>query len=286
MRLRANAVERAEAAPAEVEAPLPAGSEIAPGYEVIDHLHRSQALDAYDVWSHERQCRCVAKTLRPDRLGDAGPRERLEREGSMLERFSHSHIVRAYETLARPRLVVILETLTGATLAHLIAHSRRRLGALDIACLGVHLCSAVHYLHGQGILHLDLKPGNVVAGDDGRARVLDLSLARPPGPAHAGIGTRMYMSPEQARGGTLEPPADVWGIGAVLWEAAAGRGAFADEAGGDRYPQLERRADPIRRRRRRLPTALAEGIDACLEPAPERRPELAVLARRLNAVLA
>ncbi|MEV0304874.1 ABC transporter transmembrane domain-containing protein [Streptomyces prasinus] len=90
-----------------------------------------------------------------------------------------------------------------------------------LALLGVQLCSALHYLHGQGLLRLDLKPSNVVV-DRGHAKVLDLSIARPPGPAPAGVGTFRYLAPEQARGGPLSAAADVWGIGITLYEAAVG----------------------------------------------------------------
>ena len=85
--------------------------------------------------------------------------------------------------------------------------------AADVAHLGLQLGSALAYLHRERRLHLDLKPSNVIA-EAGRAKLIDLSLARPPGPAADGIGTWLYMSPEQARGGVLGPAADVWGLGA------------------------------------------------------------------------
>ena len=134
--------------------------------------------------------------------------------------------MRAYETLERPHPVVILETLAGDTLEYLIAvHERRRLPLADVAFLGIHLCSAMHYLHRQGLLHLDLKPSNIVS-DLGLAKVLDLSIARPPGRVRGGAGTRQYMAPEQARGGPVTANADVSGIGAVLFEATTGRRPF------------------------------------------------------------
>ncbi len=267
------------AAPA---AALAAPAELAPGYRVVGHLHRSGLLDTYDVWSHERQCRCVAKVLRPDQLANRRARERLLREGALLEGITHPHIVRAYDTLDGPTPVVVLETLGGQTLERLIARSRRRLGEGDLVLLGLQLCSAAHYLHGQGLLHLDLKPANVVIGPDGRARVLDLSLARPPGPARRGVGTRPYQSPEQMRGGELSEAADVWGVGVVLWEAATGRRPFSPDT-DDPFPQLERRAAPVRSRRRRLPTDFAAAVDACLETAPSRRPTVEEITRRLRA---
>jgi serine/threonine protein kinase len=139
------------------------------------------------------------------------------------------------------------------------------------------------------ILHLDLKPSNVIA-EAGRAKLIDLSLARPPGTAPAGIGTWQYLAPEQARGGELGPPADVWGLGTVLFEIATGEAPFDDdpdawseadsngsgtysEAPPERYPQLER---PARRPEqvRPVPLPLADAIAGCLQPEPANRPSI------------
>jgi eukaryotic-like serine/threonine-protein kinase len=266
-----------------VAPPLAPGTGIAPRYRVVSHLHRSRLLDTYDLWSDERECRCVGKTLRPDRAGDARARRRLVGEGRLLARLTHPHIVRAYDTLAGEQPLVVLETLGGETLDHLVRRSRQRLDEEDLVVLGLQLGGAVRYLHAQGYLHLDLKPANVVIAEDGRARVLDLSLARPPGPAGPGVGTRPYQSPEQARGGVLGPPADVWGIGAVLWEAATASRAFPVH-GDEPPPQLDRRAEPVRRRRRRLSAGLAALIDACLEPEASGRPAPGDLLSRLKAL--
>jgi eukaryotic-like serine/threonine-protein kinase len=269
-------------APVASEPPLARGVEIAPGYRVLSHLHRSRLLDTYDLWSDERESRCVGKALRPDRRDDARARRRLIAEGRLLAVLTHPHIVRAYDTVVDEHPLVILETLGGESLDHLVRRSRQRLRQDDLVVLGLQLGGAVRYLHAHGHLHLDLKPANVVIADDGRARLLDLSLARPPGPARPGVGTRPYQAPEQARGGVLGPAADVWGLGAVLWEAATGRRAFPVH-GDEPPPQLERRAEPVRRHRR-LSRTLAAAIDGCLEPQPSDRPALSDLVTRLKAL--
>ncbi|MGH2953867.1 MAG: serine/threonine-protein kinase [Solirubrobacterales bacterium] len=283
--------------------PLARGAEPAPGYEVIEHLSRGRRLDVYDAWSAERGCRCVIKALRPERAHEATARELLVREGRLLERLGHPHLVRAYETLLDPAPMIVLETLGGQTLAHMIEEEQRPLAPVELGHLGLHLGSAVGYLHRNGFLHLDLKPSNVVA-DGGRAKLIDLSLARPPGPAPAGIGTWCYLAPEQASGGELGPAADVWGIGVVLFEAATGQPAFDDpghesddlpstDADGSMtwasydgdYPQLERRAPRVANVAP-APPAIAELIDGCLEPAPEDRPPLDRLLGELETVAA
>jgi len=273
-------------APATAEAPPPAppldeGATPLPGYEVIAHLSRGRALDVYDAWSYERDCRCVLKLVRPDRRGHRSTRRRLLQEGRLAATLRHPHLVAGYEVLERPQPAAVLETLDGETLAHLVARRRRRrLAAADLAHLGMQLCSAMHYLHAEGFLHIDLKPSNVIA-DRGQAKVIDLSLARRPGRATRGVGTRAYMAPEQARGGLLTAATDVWGIGAVLHEAASGSPPFDPRANGVRYPQLKGRAVPLSSLRR-LPRSLAQALDACLEPDPAGRPAVGELSAALD----
>ncbi len=269
--------------------PFAEGAEVAPGYAVLAHLRRGTDLDVYDVWSEERGCRCVAKTLRPDRLGHPSARRRLIHEGDLLLRLTHPHIVRAYDLLRGEAPVLVLETLPGETLAHLIDRNGRRLAAAEVALLGRHLCSAVGYLHRQGILHLDLKPSNIIA-TGGLARVLDLSLARPPGPVKPGLGTLGYMAPEQARGGEVGPAADAGGIGTVLYEVATGERAWTtDDLDGSTDAsfaagELVVPPPPPVRRHRLLPPTLAQAIDATLALDPSARPSVPALDEALAKV--
>jgi serine/threonine protein kinase len=252
---------------------------LAPGYRVLSQLSRGRVLDTYEVWSEERECICVAKVLRPELVRDPTSRRRLRDEARIVGGLSHPHIVRAYEVRLRPHPLLVLEALTGETLAHLIKRRSRRLPAAEIAALGLHLCSAIAYLHRRGYLHLDVKPSNVVC-EGGQAKVIDLSLARPPGRGRPSVGTRIYLAPEQALGALLTEATDVWGIGGVLYEAAARRRAFS----GEGHPQVTERAEPIRARRR-LPPALADAIDACLDPLPGQRPTTAELAAVCDALV-
>jgi eukaryotic-like serine/threonine-protein kinase len=261
-------------------APLRAGTEIAPGYEVLGQLNRSNVLDVYDAWSEERECRCIVKALRPDHLADLAARRRLLAEGRLLQSLVHPGIVRGYETLRSPQPLVVMETLTGETLTHLIDRRTRPFSARELAFLGLHLASAVAYLHRQGYLHLDLKPSNIVA-EAGRAKLIDLSIARRPGRLPADLGTWCYMAPEQASGGRVGAAADVWGIAVVLWEAVSGDTPFGDES--LEHPQLVHRAPPLGSVRR-LPRALTDMVDACLQPSAAKRPTLAELRAALEPV--
>ncbi|MDQ2653160.1 MAG: serine/threonine protein kinase [Chloroflexota bacterium] len=266
--------------------PLAPGIDLLPGYRVVSHLRRGHDLDVYDVWSEARYCRVVAKTVRPDQTAKPGVGSRLLHEGRLLKRFSHPHIVRGYEVHDGPPVVVIMETLHGETLAHL-SERIERLPARDLAHLGLQLTSALHYLHQQGTLHLDLKPGNVIAAN-GIAKLLDLSLAHPPGRALPGRGTRGYMAPEQVRGGILTAATDAWALGAVLFEMATGHFACHDEDRSD----TESSGDwgepcvPVPLRTwRRLPRPLAQVIDRCLMESPDDRPPLTEIHAALEQFL-
>jgi serine/threonine protein kinase len=274
--------------------PHPPGHQLAPGYQVIEHVRRGADLDSYEAWSNQRYCRCFIKTLRPDRAGDPAARRQLRREARLLLSLTHPHLVRAYEYLEtgteQPPLLV-LENLTGATLSYILNGGRERLDMSDLGHLGQHLCSALRYLHGRGYLHLDVKPSNIIASQ-GVARLIDLSLARRPGRCAGGVGTPGYMSPEQVSGGVLGPAADVWGIGVVLYQAATGIQPFGlshhPSVTGMTGSTLSRcaarlaRPAPKIRSRRRLPPDVAHLIDACLHHDPTQRPTL----EHLDAALA
>ncbi|GDY31905.1 serine/threonine-protein kinase [Gandjariella thermophila] len=268
--------------PLEGPPPYPPGHPLAPGYRVIAHLRRGADLDAYDAWSDERYTRCFVKTPRPDRAHRPRVRRQVHAEGGLLLRLTHPGLVRAYDLVrARPGQppVLVLETLTGATLSYLLHRGGQRLATPDLAQLGRQLCSVLRYLHDRGYLHLDLKPGNIIA-DAGRARLIDLGHARRPGPCPGGQGTPTFMAPEQVTGGHLGPPADVWGVGLVLFESATGVQPFETPGGepqhADECRQLHAPAPPVRSLRR-LPRALATAIDGCLDRDPARRPTLADL---------
>ena len=270
---------------------LPAGAEIAPGYRVLEHLRRGDALDVYAVFSTERLCSCIAKTIRPDRAGVERVRRRLAQEGYLLQTLVHPLLVRGLATLTEPELVVIVETIPGPTLEEVIEERARRLPIADLCHLGSQITAATHYLHRSGYLHLDIRPSNIV-GHGGIAKLIDLSLARPPGPVPRGLGSHLYLAPEQATGGMVTEAADTWGIGATLYEAATGVAPFdaldeqdAELLDRNAYLQLHRPAPPLSRFRRRLPVGFVSVVEACLRPDPQDRPSVHAVWQALQDVL-
>ena len=178
----------------------------------------------------------------------------------------------------------VLETLGGTRWRGGRRAAIRRLAPADLAFLGIHVCSALHYLHGQGFLHLDLKPWNMIA--DRKARpVLDLSIARPPGRGRQGVGTQcLHGTGAGPRRDVLTPATDVWGIGTVLYEAAAGTPPFPDGLETSLNRNSAPSVSPSVRSHRRLPAQLARAIDSCLDPEPSNRPGVGDVSNALDAV--
>ncbi|MFC7449897.1 serine/threonine-protein kinase [Rhodococcus daqingensis] len=253
-------------------APLNAGSQLIPGFRVRRHLRRATPFDVYEVISQERRCSCIAKMPRPELIHSERARKMLRAEADHLLSFSHPHLVRAYEFVDEPQPALIMETLTGQTLKHLIHESGHALTAQELAIMGTHLTSALGYLHDKRLVHLDLKPSNVVC-EAGKVKLIDLSLAREPGTVHRGIGTRTYLSPEQAAGGELTTAADIWGIGAVMYEAVTRATPFPDST-PQAYQQVSTRLRLPKSCRVELPSDLASTINDCLEPTAADRPSL------------
>lgn len=148
----------------------------------------------------------------------------------------------------------------------------------QILPLALNLCSGLHYMNTENMVHLDVKPGNIIMGAP--PVLIDLSLARTLERAariDSAIGTDPYMAPEQCEPdarGPVGAPADVWGLGATLHEAITGRQPFTQnfdsEGQGERYPQLDQDPGPLPPD---TPTALAETVLGCLQKTPPSGPQ-------------
>jgi serine/threonine-protein kinase len=156
----------------------------------------------------------------------------------------------------------------------------------QVLTLGLQLASAAHYMSARGIVHLDIKPRNVIMA--GPPRLIDLSIALPVeelATLTAPVGTDAYMAPEQCepdRFAEIGPPADVWGIGVTLYVALAKRKAF-ESTSDERFPQLTRKPAALPDD---VPAALAELVFSTLEPRPADRPTAAQLGDALEPIVA
>jgi serine/threonine-protein kinase len=268
------------------------GDEIAAGRTAVKLLGGGFRYEAYLAWDDRLHSLVVIKVVRPGLVEDARTLAGLESEVRMLEQLRHPVLVRGFGAdLDGPRPHVVLEHLEGPRLSTLL----RKYGPLlpeQLVPLALQVCGAIHYLAGEGVVHLDVKPSNIIMG--GPPRLIDLSVARTLEQCErmsSPVGTDAYMSPEQCQPGNgvpVGPAADVWGLGATLFHGAVRERPFSKGdpdslVSAERWPQL---VDPPALLHDRVSAAIADPIMACLAQDPTDRPTPAEVAAQLELVLA
>lgn len=256
-------------------------------------LERLAVGGSAEVWrAHDEQLdRPVAvKRLHPHLFADAGSRARLAAEARSAARLSHPVIVDMYDVDATGDApALIMELVDGQSLAARI----ERDGPLDeraAAAVAADLGDALYHAHGQGVIHRDVKPGNVLISTDGRTRLVDFGIAHSLAEATERltatgtvIGTLRSMAPEQLAGGAISPRTDLYGLGAVLHEALTGRPPYG--SGSPLALAKEQRAGPPALDG--IDPALAGVVAACLAYEPTARPiHAGAVAGALRAWLA
>jgi hypothetical protein len=279
------------AAPAPASPPAPA----LPGYTVLEELGRGGMGVVYKA-RHLGLDRLVAvKVLLAENDGGTDHRTRFRREAEAVARLRHPNIVQIYtigEQDGRPFFA--MELAEGGNLAARTAAGPRP--PREAAGLIETLARAVHHAHEHGLVHRDLKPANILLDGAGTPKVTDFGLVkelnRPARqtPSGAILGTPGYMAPEQAEGRASEvgPAADVYALGALLYEVLTGRPPFQGETPLDTVLQVLSE-DPV------APSRLKPGVPPdleaiclkCLRKAPVRRYRTALaLAADLRGFLA
>ena len=238
--------------PEEVEEPesaprkgwgLDEGDPIVPGRFVLAKIGGGWDYEVFLAWDEHLHSLVVAKLVRPHLVHDDHTLRSLAREAELLERLAHPVLVRGFAAVLegdRPHLV--LEHLEGPTLAR----TMRQAGPLaleQLVPLVFQLASVLQYLANEQVVHLDVKPANVILGAP--PRLVDLSVARTVEAAariRTPVGTDAYMAPEQCDPtlAGIGPAADVYGLGATLYESIAGSVPFP-------RPRRFDREDPSRR---------------------------------------
>jgi Protein kinase domain len=220
------------------------------------------------------------------REGRAEPR--AEREAAAATRLRHPHCLRAYGLEADDKhLYIQYEYVPGITLRQ--ALRSRELGDDGAIEAAAQVLDGLAFAHARGIVHRDVKPSNVLVAeeDEVSVRLFDFGLAQL---ADADTltavgdvpGTLAYISPERLHGEQAGPPADVWAVGVLLWEALAGHHPFWRASPLETGEEIKTGAPSIRGARPDLPERLVAAVDAALEVEPGARPSAAELARELR----
>jgi tetratricopeptide (TPR) repeat protein len=256
----------------------PPATPTCPGHEILAEIGRGGMGVVYKA-RHLALGRLVAlKVIRNGVGAGAEERQRFLLEAAAAARLSHPHIVRVYEVGEHQgQPYFSMEWVEGESLASKLAVAS--LPAPAAASLVRTLARAVHAAHQAGIVHRDLKPANVLLDAEGSPRVVDFGLAKQidaEGLTGSGavLGTPSYMAPEQAAGKNREvgPPADIYALGAILYECLTGRPPFKSESVVDTMVQVVTE-DPVppRRLNPRAPLDLENICLKCLQKAPEKR---------------
>lgn len=201
----------------------------------VDRLIEVGGMSAVYEATH-RNGRCVAiKVLQTRFAGDAEVRRRFLREGYVANKIDHPGAVAILDddTAEDGAPFLVMELLRGESLAQWLARAGGRLRVLDMLAIAEQLLEVLQVAHDRGIIHRDIKPGNVFVTETGHTKLLDFGLARIRDgalslvPTAAGIvlGTAGYMAPEQARGvpDEIDTRADLFAVGAVVFRALSGR---------------------------------------------------------------
>jgi eukaryotic-like serine/threonine-protein kinase len=267
-------------------------------YRIAEKIGAGGMGDVYRAQDEHLDREVAIKVLPPGTLADEPSRKRFHKEAIALSRLNHPNIATIHDFDTQQGMdFLVMEYIPGITLSEKLG--TRPLPEKEVIALGTQLAEGLSAAHEHGVVHLDLKPGNLRLTGDARLKVLDFGLAKLRLPVTASAttesfsetqtmaGTLPYMAPEQLLGGEIDSRTDIHAAGSVLYEMATGQRPFAAAEGSQLIGAILHRA-PLQ------PSALNPSlspeleriIGKCLEKAPESRyqsaKELAIDLRRLQ----
>jgi serine/threonine-protein kinase len=258
-------------------ASLNLGDVVAGRYLILDALGKGGMGQVFKAQDTQLRQMVALKFLFKNRAADAVWIERLKQEVTLAQRVSHDNVCRVhhYQESDQGSFLVMEYAATGSLDSHLKKTASGRILPEDANALGRQLCDGLEAVHEKGLFHCDLKPGNILLDEKGRAKLADFGLAvmaERMRPEDARQGTRQYMAPELLDGHPPSIHSDIYALGAVLYEMITGQRPFAGKS------EIEirnlQRSPPMK------PTALQPDLDPafdraimpCLESDPEKRP--------------
>ena len=284
------------------EAPPPADVGIEPGrtigpYCVVRRIGSGGMGHVYLAEDARLARKIALKCLQSELAANSRGMARLEEEARAASALNHPNIITVYDLVeADGQKFIAQEFIEGETLRERVL--RGRLPVTEIADIGAQVSHALAAAHAAGIVHGDIKPANIMVRADGLVKVLDFGLARQSGSAAGGVaptgaqttpmGTLHYMSPEQSQRQPVDSRTDIFSLGVVLYEMAAGVTPFhGDSETAAWFSLLHDTPPPLRSIRTEIPVRLDRLVSRALEKDPARRPqnagEMAAELRALNA---
>ena len=259
------------------------GKTLSGRYRVEAFLGKGGMAEVYKVWDVHRSAYLAMKLLHEDLALDNVFLRRFKREAQTLARLQHPNIVRFYGMEQEDRLVfMLMDYVDGESLKHKIFDAHGPLPFDQIMAVMRPLCQALQYAHNEGLVHADVKPGNIMIDKTGRVLLSDFGIAHMSESATAtmvGAGTPAYMSPEQARGEMPTPQTDIYALGFVLYEMLTGERPFTGELAnisgstGEKIRWEQLNLNPLSPRQ--YNSAISPKLEAvvmkCLQKNPDKR---------------
>jgi serine/threonine protein kinase len=260
-------------------------------FQLVDLIGRGGMGEVYNATDTNLKRAVAIKVLPASVASDTERLARFQREAEVLAALNHPNIAAIYGLEKSDGITaLVMELVEGPTLADRIAQGAIPIDeALPIA---KQIAEALEAAHEQGIIHRDLKPANIKVRSDGTVKVLDFGLAKAmdptgamamsnamsptittPAMTQAGmiLGTAAYMSPEQARGKTVDRRADIWAFGCVLFEMLTGARAFEGEDIADTLSNVMKVEPNWGRCLASIPPRVVQVMRACLQKNPKQR---------------
>ncbi|MBI4577003.1 MAG: serine/threonine protein kinase [Planctomycetes bacterium] len=268
-----------------------------PGFEVLGWVGRGGMGRIYRARQTAIDRVVALKTLHPGLAANARVARRFLREARLAARLDHPNIVALYDAGEdRGRFYLVLEFVEGPTLEALMAQGRPLPLGL-VLDLGRQVAEALAHAADRGVVHRDVKPGNILVAAGQRAKLADFGLARAADESGfsritrdgALLGTLHYVAPEQVvAAAEVDGRADVYGLGATLFHALSGRPPFAGRAGADLVRAVvDLPPGAIREARAEVPEAAAAIVRRAMAKDPEARyPHAGAMADELRAAAA
>ena len=247
------------------------------GYRIVSLIGRGGMGVVYEAVQLTLERPVALKLIDPARADDEEFRARFVRESHVAAGLEHPHVIPVYEAREDDRLLFIaMRLVRGPSLADVLA-SQAPLAPDQAARLVAQIASALGAAHERGLVHRDVKPANVLLHEREHAYLTDFGVTRELGgdgltAAGERIGTVDYIAPEQARGERVGPPADIYSLGCVLFEALTGRVPFPAESEAARIAAHLHDAPPVASSQwPGIPVALDDAIATALAKDPEKR---------------
>jgi serine/threonine protein kinase len=261
-------------------------------YRIVGKLGHGGMGTVYDAVHSESGQPAAVKLLSAALAREEGFRNRFEAEIETLRKLNHPHIVRLFGFGEQDgHLFYAMERIDGNSLEEELRRGRR-FDWREVSRIAIEVCRALRHAHDRGVIHRDIKPGNVLLTADGRSKLSDFGIARLFGNTRltgAGnvLGTAEYMAPEQAEGRYVDARADLYSLGALMYALLARRPVFRAKSLVEMLQkQRFEQPEPVRKYAPDTPAELEHIIGELLEKDPANRVANAdILARRLEAML-